>query len=227
MGAKGTEARCDGTQRGRHPATAVLVVLVVVSAAIFGAGCAPVTRSVQAAPAAPAKASADSSAASVWEGQAKSLARAMQDLEGQLESKPEPAPGTQPNGVFTASVLDADTSGTVLYVDRYQLLRGSAAQSAAKKAGVTLVDDVYGVDTSHERLPLTVAKDAVFIVWQPPEGFPNVSSSGRASMTAMSFGQFEHSLKTDPVLRENMRNLGGWLSVQDGVLTSFVAIYGP
>ena len=182
---------------------------------------------VAAAPAAPATAPAPASAdPNAWRDQALRLARAVRDAEGSLSSPPEPSAATRPAGTFAARVLDVRPDGT-LVLDRQQLFVGDAASAAARTAGGAAEMGIFALDVRPERLAVAPASDAAFVVWYPEEAALDVSPKGVAAMSALDAEQFARLYREDGAKRASLAAWGGWVTVVDGKVTSFLEVNSP
>jgi hypothetical protein len=156
-----------------------------------------------------------------WQAQAQRLAAALRDVEGAIPASAEATPGAKPEGTFEARVVSVSPTGALI-VDRQTYLEGEAAVRAAKLAGTSLVNDRFVVNRYRERLTVPVAPGASFVVWYPGEDATNVSPEDMASMSALSVDQFAKLFATDSGKREALQYWGGWATVGDEGLTSFV-----
>jgi hypothetical protein len=125
-----------------------------------------------------------------------------------------------------ARVLNVLPDGSVV-LDRQQLFAGPAAYDQARRAGVTIESPLFATNLRQERLLVRPARDAAFVVWYPGEGTLDVSPSDVAAMTALSSGEFAHLYASDGAKRASLSAWGGWVTVADGRLTSFVELNSP
>ena len=219
-------------RRSNRHATApmgLLLAAVLVAMPVALAGCA-----VRAAPLPAATASGESQAATGpatvsaadWQAQALALAVALRDVEHAMPSMPEPPPGTKAAGTFEARIVSVSPTGA-LVVDRQQYFEGEAAAQAAKLAGTSLEHDQFASNKLRERLTLPVAKGAPFVVWYPGDDAVNVSPPDFADMSALSFDEFSKLFASDSGKRETLQYWGGWVTVGEGGVTSFVEPITP
>jgi hypothetical protein len=204
----------------RNLARFALVVALVALAgtSVVLGGCA-----VASAPSATATAPASQweTATPEWHPQALRLASALQDLEDSVIAMPEAKPGTVATGTFEARIVSVSPTGGIV-VDRQQYLTGAAAVQAAKLVGSSLVNEQFVTNKYPEKLTLRVAPDAAFVVWYPGEDATNVSSPEMAAMSALSLEQFAKLYASDSGKRQTLQVWGGWITVGENGVTSFV-----
>ena len=217
------------THRQPEPVPAALTwagVLVAIAATLTAVGGCAVRAAPQPTPAAASGESPTASgslvtSAAEWQAQARRLAAALRDVERVVPASAEPTPGAKPEGTFEARVVSVSPTGALI-LDRQTYLEGEAAVRAAKLAGTSLVNDQFVVNKYRERLAVPVAPGASFVVWYPGDDATNVSPEGVASMSALSFDQFAKLFATDSGKRETLQSWGGWVTVGEEGLTSFV-----
>ena len=150
----------------------------------------------------------------------------MRDVEGSLSSPPEPSTETSPASAFAARILDVRPDGTLVF-DRQQLFVGDAASAAARRAGRTAEMGLFALDARPERVAVAPAHDAAFVVWYPGEAALDVSPGGVAAMSALDAEQFARLYRDDGSKRASLAAWGGWVTVVDGKVTSFVEVNSP
>jgi hypothetical protein len=77
------------------------------------------------------------------------------------------------------------------------------------------------VNRRKELVTVPVSPDAPFVVFYPGAGARNVSPETFAAMSALSFEQFAEFYRTRNG-RSVLSTLGGWVTISEGKVTSFV-----
>lgn len=197
----------------------------ILGVTLLLAGCAGTGRSSgQAHPQSPTRAvSGVTSSAVDWRSQALGLAAALQHAETVIGSTTEPKPGSAPAGTFGALIVGVDETHRAILVDRTGLATGADSDKRARQAGIDSPPSAWVVNSTKERLPLTVAPNAAFILWYV-EDAQNVSPPESASMSVLTFDQVASVYAHDPVKRDQLLLGGGWLTVdgQTGNVTTFI-----
>jgi hypothetical protein len=200
-------------------------LLALTPIALTGCSVPAATRSAGALPAS-ASSLATGATGGEWQVQAQRLATGLRDVEDSIVSTPEAQPGAKAQGTFEARIVSVSATGG-LVVDRQTYFTGEAAVQAAKTAGSSISNDQFVTNTYREQLRLPVAPTAAFVVWYPGEDATNVSPDGMAAMSALSFDEFARLFATDSGKRQALQTWGGWVTVSDAGVTSFVEPNSP
>lgn len=192
--------------------------ILVMGVVLLPTGCAGVEGAPVAPPQARSASTVATQSAGSWRSQALMLGRALQDFEHAAPSIPEPPIGEKPDGTCSALILSVDQANRTITIDRCQTPTGDDAVSLAEQADSSH-EAARVVNQRKEQVTLPVAPDAPFVVFYPGEGAMNVSPEGYAAMSALSFDQFADFYRTRS---EVLLNSGGWVTVTEGRVTSFV-----
>jgi hypothetical protein len=144
----------------------------------------------------------------------------LQDIEPEVRTIPEPPAGEQPDGTYTALITGVDAARRTITIDRCQRASGEEAVSLAEQAD-TAEGASRVLNRHRERLTIPVSRDAPFVLFYPGEAAKNVSPEESAAMSALTFDQFAEFYRT-PNGKSVLSALGGWVSVSEGRVTSFV-----
>lgn len=172
-------------------------------------------------------ATAVASATVGWQTEAQGVGRALEDLEDSIASIPEPKAGQAPDGTFGALILGVDEASRTITVDRCEMLSGSRAEAAAKRARVEGSGNTWVNNRTAEKLVLPVDANAAFVLWYPGESALNVSPPDFAAMSALTFDEFAEVYRTDAAQRDGLATGGAWLTVSDGKVSSLAEPLAP
>lgn len=192
--------------------------ILVVGAVLLPTGCAGVEGASATRSQASSASTITPQPAGGWQSQALMLGRALQDLAAVVPSIPEPSTEEKLDGTYSALIAGVDAAKGTITIDCCRMPNGEDAVSLAEQAD-TPEDAARAVNQRREPVTLPVAQDAPFVVFYPGEGAMNVSPEGYAAMSALSFDQFADFYR---VRSEVLSNSGGWVTITEGRVTSFV-----
>jgi hypothetical protein len=192
--------------------------ILMVGVVLLPAGCAGVGSASVTPPQAPSASTVASQPAGSWQSQALMLGGALQDIEDVVPSIPEPPIGEKPDGTYGALIVGVDRAKRTITIDRCQIPNGEDAVSLAEQADSSQ-EAARVVNQRKEKIEVPVAQNTSFVVFYPGEGAMDVSPEGHAAMSALSLDQFAEFYRTH---RAVLSNSGGWVTITEGRVTSFV-----